>query len=66
MAAISQTTFSNAFYCMINYVLWFQIDLNLLVRVDLKKKHNKNISSAKGEVLSRRQAIIWTNDELVY
>ena len=31
-----------------------------------KKNTIKNISSAKGEVLSRRQAIIWINDELVY
>ena len=62
MAAIFQTTFSNAFSWMKMYAFWLQI---LLKFCSLESnRQNSIIGSDNGLVPNRRQAIILTNNGL--
>ena len=62
MAYISQTTFSEYFYWDEMIVFWFKCDWILFLRVQWTLS---SIGSGNGLVLSRWQAIIWTNDDPV-
>ena len=57
MAAIFQTTFSNAFFANSN--IWISIKISLKF---VPKGPVNNIGSDNGLVLASWQAIIWTND----
>ena len=58
MAAISQTTFSNAFSWIKIYEFRLKLHWSLLIRVQWKYA---SIGSDNGLAPTRRQAIIWTN-----
>ena len=59
MAAISQTTHSNAFSWMEMLLFLFKFHWSLFLRVQLTISI---IGSENGLAPTRRQAIIWTND----
>ena len=62
MAAISQTMFSGAFSWMKSFVFWLKFHWNVLLRVQLTATHP---GSDNGLAPNRRQAIIWTNADLI-
>ena len=59
MAAISQTTLSNAFSWIKNARISIQISLKFLPKGPINK--NPSIGLDNGLAPARRQAIIWTN-----
>ena len=63
MAAIFQMTFSNAFSWMKMYELRLRFHWSLFLSVPLTISH---IDSDNGLAPTRWQAIIWTNDGIVY
>ena len=60
MAAIFQTTFSNAFSLMKMYEFSIKISLKFVPKVPIN--NIPGICSDNGLAPTRRQAIIWTND----
>ena len=63
MAAIFQTTFTNAIFLMKMYEFWLKFHWSLFLRVDWQYP---GIDSDNVLSPARRQAIIWTNDGLVH
>ena len=60
MAAISQTTYSNAVSLMKSFVFWFKFHWSLFIRVTV------SIGSGNGLAPNRRQVINWTNADPVH
>ena len=63
MAAISQATFSNAFCSVKMYGFWLRFLWSLFLSFELTISQH---CSDNGMTPTRRQAIIWTNDGIVY
>ena len=61
-AASLQTAFSNSFSWMKTFDFQVKFHWNMLG----SNWHEANIGLANGEALTRRQAIIWTNDGIVH
>ena len=61
LADISQTAFSNAFSLVKKHQFWLKVHWSLVLWFQLD-----SVGSGKGLALIRRQAIIWTDDGLVY
>ena len=63
MATISQVIFSDASLWMKSFVFWLKFEWSLFLRVQLKIT---SIGFDNGLALNRRQAIMWTNADLIH